>query len=162
MCRFKCGIQPGKRNTEQCQQRKSWYEISHYRKSVGALVVYDVTKRVTFENVIKWVKELKANAEPDITITLVGNKIDICDEDAETRQVTRDEGERLADEQGAEFKETSAVANINVKAAFEGLIESSSAFTVGIYERTQGGMSGGGPIGEKLGRASASSSGCGC
>ena len=48
----------------------------HYRKSVGALVLYDITKRKTFENLDKWIKELKENADPDVIVMLVGNKVD--------------------------------------------------------------------------------------
>jgi len=57
---------------------------------------------------------------------LIGNKVDICNQDPETRQVKHQEGERLAMEQGAEFQETSAIKDIRVKEAFEGLIESNS------------------------------------
>ena len=46
--------------------------FSHYRKAVGALLVYDVTKVSSFQNARKWVTELKSLAEPDILIMLVG------------------------------------------------------------------------------------------
>ena len=45
----------------------------HYRRAVGALVVYDVTKEDTFINAKKWMEELRASAEPDCVIYLVGN-----------------------------------------------------------------------------------------
>ncbi len=105
------------------QEKYRAMTAAHYRKSVGALVVYDITKRQTFENVVKWIKELKANAEPDIVVMIVGNKVDICDEDPSARKVTREEGEKLAASQKALFEETSAIQNINVKAAFETLME---------------------------------------
>ena len=48
----------------------------HYRKAVGALLVYDVTRRITFENCIKWYKELKVFTDQDCVICIVGNKTD--------------------------------------------------------------------------------------
>ena len=45
----------------------------HYRRAVGALVVYDVTKEDTFIHAKRWMEELRAAAEPDCVIYLVGN-----------------------------------------------------------------------------------------
>ena len=45
------------------------------RGAVGALLVYDISKQVTFENVERWLKELRDHAEPNIVIMLVGNKV---------------------------------------------------------------------------------------
>jgi GTPase SAR1 family protein len=42
---------------------------------VGALLVYDISKHVTFENVERWLKELRDHAEPNIVVMLVGNKV---------------------------------------------------------------------------------------
>ncbi len=47
------------------------------RGAVGALLVYDISKRVTFENVERWLKELKDHAEANIVVLLVGNKCDL-------------------------------------------------------------------------------------
>jgi len=46
-----------------------------HRGAVGALLVYDISKQVTFENVERWLKELRDHAEPNIVIMLVGNKV---------------------------------------------------------------------------------------
>ncbi len=88
------------------------------------MVVYDVTKRPTFENVVKWLKELKANAEPDIIVMLVGNKIDLCGDNPQAREVSQEEAQQLADEHKAHFEETSATRNINVKDTFQFLMQS--------------------------------------
>lgn len=45
------------------------------RGAVGALLVYDISKHVTFENVERWLKELRDHAEPNIVVMLVGNKV---------------------------------------------------------------------------------------
>jgi Rab family protein len=49
----------------------------HYRKAVGAFLVYDVTSRVSFENIAKWLKDVIQLADPDCVIILLGNKSDI-------------------------------------------------------------------------------------
>ena len=53
---------------------------SYYRGSIGALLVYDVTKRTSFENLQKWLEEMRENAYSKMTIILIGNKVDLDDE----------------------------------------------------------------------------------
>ena len=50
---------------------------SYYRGAVGALLVYDIAKMSTFENVQRWLKELRDHADSNIVIMLVGNKSDL-------------------------------------------------------------------------------------
>ena len=50
---------------------------SYYRGSIGALLVYDVTNRTSFENLVRWLEEMKENGYSKMTIILVGNKIDL-------------------------------------------------------------------------------------
>ena len=50
---------------------------AYYRGAVGALLVYDVTRHVTFENVERWLKELRDHTDANIVIMLVGNKADL-------------------------------------------------------------------------------------
>ncbi|KAJ2233449.1 Rab GTPase ypt31, partial [Coemansia sp. RSA 455] len=52
---------------------KAWY----YRGAVGALLVYDIAKHPTYENVTRWLKELRDHADSNIIIMLVGNKSDL-------------------------------------------------------------------------------------
>ena len=54
---------------------------------MGALLVYDVTKEQTFHNAKRWMEELRANAEPDIVIMLVGNKVDLTEKNPTMRKV---------------------------------------------------------------------------
>lgn len=49
----------------------------YYRGAVGALLVYDIAKHVTYENVNRWLKELRDHADSNIVIMLVGNKSDL-------------------------------------------------------------------------------------
>lgn len=49
----------------------------YYRGALGALLVYDITKHITYESVERWLKELYEHADPDIVVMLVGNKTDL-------------------------------------------------------------------------------------
>lgn len=49
----------------------------YYRGAVGALLVYDIAKHLTYENVERWLKELRDHADSNIVIMLVGNKCDL-------------------------------------------------------------------------------------
>jgi len=87
---------------------------SYYRGAAGALLVYDITRRDSFEHVSQWLQEARTNADPDLVITLVGNK---CDRAGE-RQVSYEEGHKFASRFGLYFLETSAVTGHMVDEAF--------------------------------------------
>lgn len=105
------------------QERYRAITSSHYRRAVGALLVYDVTKQATFQNCVKWMEELRQNAEPDIVIMLVGNKVDLAEKDSQTRQVYYDHAADFARQNGLYFSEASAVTSYNVKHIFEHLLQ---------------------------------------
>ncbi|XP_073049528.1 ras-related protein YPT3-like [Primulina eburnea] len=87
---------------------------AYYRGAVGALLVYDVTRRPTFENVLRWLKELRDHTDPNIAIILIGNKSDL----RHLVAVSTDDGKDLAEEESLYFMETSALEATNVKKAF--------------------------------------------
>mmetsp|Transcript_53335 Transcript_53335/g.114607 ORF Transcript_53335/g.114607 Transcript_53335/m.114607 type:complete len:276 (+) Transcript_53335:64-891(+) len=87
---------------------------SYYRGAAGALLVYDITRRDSFEHVSQWLQEARANADPELVLTLVGNK---CDKVAD-RQVSYEEGHAFAHRYGLYFLETSAVTGHMVDEAF--------------------------------------------
>jgi len=87
---------------------------SYYRGAAGALLVYDITRRDSFEHISNWLQEARANADPELVITLVGNK---CDE-VQKRQVSYEEGHAFAHRYGLYFLETSAVTGHMVDEAF--------------------------------------------
>jgi len=76
------------------QERYRSITNTYYKGAKGALVVYDISKRDTFDNVNKWINELRMNGEKDVIVVLVGNKSDLIDE----REITTDEGESKAKE----------------------------------------------------------------
>jgi Ras-related protein Rab-2A len=87
---------------------------SYYRGAAGALLVYDITRRDSFEHVTQWLQEARSSADPELVITLVGNKNDRASE----RQVTYEEGHAFAVHNGLHFLETSAVTGHMVDEAF--------------------------------------------
>ena len=93
---------------------------AYYRGALGAMVVYDVTRRATFEHVPRWVEELRAHADGSTVVALIGNKADMP---AARREVAADEAARLAEEQGLFFSEASALTGDNVERAFLTLLE---------------------------------------
>ena len=86
-----------------------------YKTSSLAFILYSITDRKSFEDIEKWVKELRTNCSPDIKIILIGNKNDL----EEYRIISKLEGENLCKKYGFEyFKETSAKTGINAKEIF--------------------------------------------
>eukprot|EP00929_Paragymnodinium_shiwhaense_P118508 TRINITY_DN9041_c0_g1_i1.p1 TRINITY_DN9041_c0_g1~~TRINITY_DN9041_c0_g1_i1.p1 ORF type:complete len:269 (+),score=41.16 TRINITY_DN9041_c0_g1_i1:113-919(+) len=87
---------------------------SYYRGAAGALLVYDITRRDSFEHVTQWLEEARSSADPELVITLVGNKNDRPSD----RQVSYEEGHAFAVNNGLHFLETSAVTGYMVDEAF--------------------------------------------
>jgi len=87
---------------------------SYIRDSTVAVVVYDITNIVSFNQTNKWIDDVRAERGNDVIIMLVGNKTDLADK----RQVSIDEGEKKAKELNVMFIETSAKAGYNVKQLF--------------------------------------------
>jgi small GTP-binding protein len=87
---------------------------SYFSKADGILFIFDVTNRESFNNVVMWQGQVKAELGDNISTILVGNKSDLAHE----RQVNKDEGEALAKKIGCQYIETSAYNGDNVEAAF--------------------------------------------
>ncbi|KAJ9054560.1 Rab GTPase ypt31 [Entomophthora muscae] len=101
------------------QERYRAITSAYYRGAVGALLVYDVTKHNTFENVNRWLKELRDHAESHIVILLVGNKSDL----RHLRSVPAEEGKQFASDNDISFIETSALDSTNVETAFQEILK---------------------------------------
>ncbi|KAK7263722.1 hypothetical protein RJT34_31316 [Clitoria ternatea] len=96
------------------QERYRAITSAYYRGAVGALLVYDVTRRVTFENVERWLKELRDHTDANIVIMLVGNKADL----RHLRAVSIDDAKAFAEKENTFFMETSALESLNVDNSF--------------------------------------------
>ena len=114
----------------------------YYRNAQSALVVYDLTKPTSLIKARHWVAELQRQASPGIVIALVGNKLDLTNEDSleetttahgenegaenggetegdgDARKVSTKEGKEYAEEEGLLFFETSAKTGVNVQEVF--------------------------------------------
>uniref|UniRef100_A0ACD5WDQ3 Uncharacterized protein n=1 Tax=Avena sativa TaxID=4498 RepID=A0ACD5WDQ3_AVESA len=97
------------------QERYRAITSAYYRGAVGALLVYDVTKATTFENVKRWLKELRDHADANTVIMLIGNKTDL----KHLRSVAADDAAAFAEREGLSFVETSALEATNVDRAFQ-------------------------------------------
>ncbi|XP_014491623.1 ras-related protein RABA3 [Vigna radiata var. radiata] len=101
------------------QERYRAVTSAYYRGALGAMVVYDITKRQSFDHVARWVDELRAQADSSVVIMLIGNKGDLV----EQRVVHAEDAVEFAEDQGLFFSETSALSGENVETAFFKLLE---------------------------------------
>ena len=92
------------------QERFKTITYSFYKQANGVIVAFDITNQLSFTNVKTWLDSIYLHADPNIIKVLVGNKIDL-DED---RKVSREEGQRLADQHKMQYFETSAKLNRNI------------------------------------------------
>jgi len=100
------------------QERYRAITSAYYRGAVGALLVYDISKQITFENVERWLKELRDHAEQNIVIMLVGNKSDL----RHKRAVTTEHAMAFAESNNLAFIETSALDATGVDEAFRQIL----------------------------------------
>eukprot|EP00300_Choanocystis_sp_HF-7_P033786 c46210_g1_i1.p1 GENE.c46210_g1_i1~~c46210_g1_i1.p1 ORF type:complete len:210 (-),score=43.50 c46210_g1_i1:106-735(-) len=144
------------------QERYRSVTRSFYRGAAGALLVYDITRRATYNRVSSWLEDARKNTNPNTIILLIGNKADL----ETAREVPYDEAKKFADENNMLFLETSAKTGQGVEEAFlqtaraiydqvqQGVIDLSSK-TSGVQHTPQAGLA--------LGKPSEKPDGaCGC
>lgn len=100
------------------QERYRAITSAYYRGAVGALLVYDIAKHLTYENAERWLKELQDHADSNIVIMLVGNKSDL----RHLRAVPTEQAKAFAEKNGLSFLETSALDSSNVELAFQTIL----------------------------------------
>lgn len=101
------------------QERFRAVTSAYYRGAVGALVVYDISRRQTFDSVARWLHELHTHCDMNVVTILVGNKKDLRD----AREVSTADGKSLAESETLFFMETSALDSSNVNAAFQTIVK---------------------------------------
>ncbi|XP_023418472.2 ras-related protein Rab-12, partial [Cavia porcellus] len=102
------------------QERFNSITSAYYRSAKGIILVYDITKKETFDDLPKWMKMIDKYASEDAELLLVGNKLD-CEMD---REVSRQQGEKFAQQiTGMRFCEASAKDNFNVDEIFLKLVD---------------------------------------
>lgn len=94
---------------------------SYYRQAGGILIMFDLTRKVTFDNIPKWITEIKQNVDNmyEMEIMLVGNKADL----EARREVSDYEIIKLQEEFDLPYIETSAKSDLNVNTTFKELVE---------------------------------------
>lgn len=100
------------------QERYRAITSAYYRGAVGAFLVYDITKKQTFDNVQRWLRELRDHADSNIVIMMAGNKSDLN----HLRAVSEQDGRALAEKEGLSFLETSALEAVNIEKAFQTIL----------------------------------------
>ncbi|XP_049852068.1 ras-related protein rab-11.1-like [Schistocerca gregaria] len=100
------------------QERYRAITSAYYRSAVGAMLVYDISKKETFDNIERWLTELRQHTDSNVTLMLVGNKLDL----KHLREVNEDRAKSYAEENGLHLVETSAKDNMAVEYAFQKLV----------------------------------------
>ena len=101
--------------------QEKWNAITsaYYRGALGAMIVYDITKVLSYEKCEWWLRQLRNyNNDPNMVVVLVGNKFDLHP----LRSVPTSEAKAFADKHNMAFVETSALDSTNVKTAFHYLL----------------------------------------
>ena len=87
----------------------------YYKDSQGAIIIYDLTKKESFDKIKKWIEELKNNAPKNIVIMILGNKADLTSNKVDLgNELTPYKNEYL-------YCEVSAKNGTNVSMAFENM-----------------------------------------
>ncbi|CAK8570981.1 unnamed protein product [Lathyrus sativus] len=96
------------------QERYRAVTSAYYRGAVGAMLVYDMTKRQSFDHMARWLEELRGHADANIVIMLIGNKCDL----GTLKAVPTEDAQEFAQRENLFFMETSALESTNVETAF--------------------------------------------
>ena len=100
------------------QERYKAITSAYYKGAKGAFVVYDINRKQSFDSVDRWINDIKAAADKNLTIIIIGNKCDLEDQ----RQVKKEQGEEKAKSNEVAFMETSAFSGENLDKAFEKMV----------------------------------------
>lgn len=100
----------------------------YYRGAAAAVVVFDITKKDSFNGAKSWVKELQRRGDPNVVIALAGNKADM----ESKRKVQTEEAQQYALDNDIIYLETSAKTSLNVKELFVAIGKTKRIFSLTI------------------------------
>ena len=101
------------------QEKYDSLTTSYYKGAKGALIVYDITQKTSFDKIESLLKKLRDNSNKNVNVILVGNKRDLED----NREVLKEDGEELAKKLKIKFMEVSAKTGENLDKLFQNLID---------------------------------------
>ena len=101
------------------QERYKSITAAYYKGAKGALVVYDTTQKESYDNIDKWMLEIKDKGSKDMKIMIIGNKTDLINE----RKISTKEALEKAKIMNTPMMETSALNATNIKEAFFDLLK---------------------------------------
>lgn len=105
------------------QEKYKALSTSHYKGAHGAILVFDLTRDLTFRNTVNWLSEFKMHASPNAKVTLVGNKLDLVEMNSQSRCIEKKSVLTMAQINKINYIETSAAVDKNVTQAFNSLIQ---------------------------------------
>lgn len=101
------------------QERFRAITKSYFRQADGIFLMYDITKRETYNNVTNWLMQIKEKAPEYVIIYLVANKIDLYNSTPPEKRVSKEEGNDLAKRNNLIFAEISCKENENIMKTFQ-------------------------------------------
>ena len=110
------------------QERFRSIALKSIKTAQGVVIVFDLTKKTTFDNVVNWLKQINDNLSSNVSLVLFGNK---CDIEEEKWEISKDEILKFAKIKNLPYFETSAKTNINIKEGFESVVNAA-------YEKLEG------------------------
>ena len=110
------------------QERFRSIALKSIKTAQGVVIVFDLTKKTTFDNVVNWLKQINENLSSNVSLVLFGNK---CDIEEEKWEISKDEILKFAKIKNLPYFETSAKTNINIKEGFESVVNAA-------YEKLEG------------------------
>ncbi len=115
------------------QERFHAIAVKAIRMVQGVVVVFDVTERLTFDNVGKWLEEIE-NSFNKVSMVLFGNKVDV---EGDKRVVSEEEARKFAEEKKIAYFETSAKTNKNIKEGISKVVNDAYNIYENIKEGTK-------------------------
>ena len=100
------------------QERFKSVSKAYFRNALGAILMFDLTDRQSFDDLNMWINDLNTLCAPNAYIILIGNKLDLTVEDEAARQIAESEEQAFAQRYNLIYLETSAKDGKNVSEAF--------------------------------------------
>ena len=101
------------------QERYKSITSVYYKGAKGAFIVYDITSKKSFDNIDKWITEIKEKNNNEVKLVIIGNKIDLDN----NREITFEEAKNKFKDKNILLIETSALNDTNVNEAFTSMVK---------------------------------------